>query len=146
MKIIEAAVALFLSTSSYNGPIPTTEIYCMARAVYYESRGEPLLGQHAVAYVVLNRMEKEHYPDNACEVIYQPAQFSGLTPHTPINENSPAWRSAVQVALLSYTRFVEDPTAGATLFYNPRKVKKPKWRAIPTVKISNHIFLRENHA
>lgn len=39
--------------------------------VYYEARGEPLLGQYAVAEVTMNRVASERYPDTVCEVVYQ---------------------------------------------------------------------------
>jgi spore germination cell wall hydrolase CwlJ-like protein len=46
---------------------------CLANAVYFESRGEPVRGQIAVAQVVMNRVFSEFYPDNVCDVVYQNA-------------------------------------------------------------------------
>ncbi len=46
---------------------------CMADAVYFEARGEPLRGQMAVAQVVLNRVFSGRYPDDVCGVVYQNA-------------------------------------------------------------------------
>jgi hypothetical protein len=46
---------------------------CIADAVYFEARGEPLRGQMAVAQVVLNRVFSGRYPDNVCGVVYQNA-------------------------------------------------------------------------
>jgi hypothetical protein len=46
---------------------------CIADAVYFEARGEPLPGQMAVAQVVLNRVFSGRYPDNVCGVVYQNA-------------------------------------------------------------------------
>jgi hypothetical protein len=46
---------------------------CIADAVYFEARGEPLRGQEAVAQVVLNRVFSGRYPDNVCDVVYQNA-------------------------------------------------------------------------
>ena len=39
---------------------------CLADAIYFESRGEPVRGQIAVAQVILNRAFSGHYPDNVC--------------------------------------------------------------------------------
>jgi spore germination cell wall hydrolase CwlJ-like protein len=47
------------------------EMECLARAIYFEARGEPEKGQEAVALVVLNRVKNEHYPDTVCDVVYQ---------------------------------------------------------------------------
>lgn len=46
---------------------------CLADAVYFESRGEPLRGQIAVAQVVMNRVFSGYYPTDVCGVVYQNA-------------------------------------------------------------------------
>jgi len=46
---------------------------CLADAVYFEARGEPLRGQVAVAQVVMNRVFSGYYPNNVCGVVYQNA-------------------------------------------------------------------------
>jgi spore germination cell wall hydrolase CwlJ-like protein len=44
---------------------------CLAAAVYFEARGEPVRGQIAVAQVVLNRVFSGYYPTTVCGVVYQ---------------------------------------------------------------------------
>jgi spore germination cell wall hydrolase CwlJ-like protein len=44
---------------------------CLAEAVYFESRGEAVRGQMAVAQVVLNRAFSGFYPTTVCGVVYQ---------------------------------------------------------------------------
>lgn len=44
---------------------------CLAQAVYFEARGEPLIGQVAIAEVILNRVHSRRYPDTACKVVFQ---------------------------------------------------------------------------
>ena len=46
---------------------------CLANAVYFESRSEPVRGQIGVAQVVLNRVFSEYYPGDVCGVVYQNA-------------------------------------------------------------------------
>jgi hypothetical protein len=46
---------------------------CIADAVYFEARGEPLRGQMAVAQVIMNRVFSGYYPNNVCGVVYQNA-------------------------------------------------------------------------
>jgi hypothetical protein len=46
---------------------------CLADAVYFEARGEPLRGQMAVAQVIMNRVFSGYYPKNVCGVVYQNA-------------------------------------------------------------------------
>jgi spore germination cell wall hydrolase CwlJ-like protein len=44
---------------------------CLAEAVYFESRGEKVRGQIAVAQVVMNRVFSGYYPNTVCGVVYQ---------------------------------------------------------------------------
>jgi spore germination cell wall hydrolase CwlJ-like protein len=44
---------------------------CLAEAVYFEARGEPVRGQIAVAQVVVNRAFSGYYPVTVCGVVYQ---------------------------------------------------------------------------
>jgi spore germination cell wall hydrolase CwlJ-like protein len=46
---------------------------CLAEAVYFEARGEPVRGQIAVAQVVMNRVFSGFYPTTVCGVVYQNA-------------------------------------------------------------------------
>jgi spore germination cell wall hydrolase CwlJ-like protein len=57
------------STSETTGK--KTEFQCLAEAIYFEARGEPMGGQIAVAQVILNRVEHPAYPETICDVVYQ---------------------------------------------------------------------------
>jgi spore germination cell wall hydrolase CwlJ-like protein len=46
---------------------------CLANAIYFEARGEPVRGQIAVAQVVMNRVFSGYYPHDVCGVVYQDA-------------------------------------------------------------------------
>jgi spore germination cell wall hydrolase CwlJ-like protein len=47
----------------------TAAATCLAAAVYFEARGEPIDGQIAVAETVMNRVEDRRFPDNVCDVV-----------------------------------------------------------------------------
>lgn len=53
----------------------SSEVRCLAQAVYHEARGEPESGQWAVASVILNRVDSHQYPDTVCEVVFQNAHL-----------------------------------------------------------------------
>jgi N-acetylmuramoyl-L-alanine amidase len=53
--------------------IDKRQIDCMAQALYHEARGETVLGQVAVAQVIINRAHARVYPDTICTVVYQNA-------------------------------------------------------------------------
>ncbi|WP_034467630.1 cell wall hydrolase, partial [Afipia sp. P52-10] len=60
------AERLGLDTKAYNKAAK-----CLAEAVYFEARSEPIRGQIAVAQVVVNRVFSGYYPTNVCGVVYQ---------------------------------------------------------------------------
>jgi len=51
------------------------ELDCLAKNIYYESRGEPEAGQFMVAFVTHNRVKDSRWPSTYCKVVYQPGQF-----------------------------------------------------------------------
>lgn len=51
--------------------LPPQQFDCLARAVYWEARGEPIEGQLEVAHVVLNRVRDERFPNTPCAVVHQ---------------------------------------------------------------------------
>lgn len=59
------------------------ELLCIAMAVYWEARGEPVAGQIAVAQVVMNRVNDSRYPSDACSVVYD-AQYYPWRSDVPI--------------------------------------------------------------
>ncbi|WP_419584734.1 cell wall hydrolase, partial [Thiolapillus sp.] len=75
------------------------DIECLAQNIYHEARGEPVAGQVAVAYVVLNRVARQIRGTDVCEVVWAPHQFSWTRHPTPIRDGQ-AWRQAWQIATL----------------------------------------------
>ncbi len=120
------------------------EMMCLAQAVYFESRGEPLDGQLAVAKVVINRAESPRFPDDYCSVVTQRAQFSfvrgGRIPAP--NHGSAAWQRATAIARIAH-RDLWDSPADDALFFHATHVR-PRWagRMTTRARIDNHIFYR----
>lgn len=56
-----------------NGKARVKAEKCLANAVYFESRDEPVRAQIAVAQVVMNRVFSPFYPKDVCGVVYQNA-------------------------------------------------------------------------
>jgi N-acetylmuramoyl-L-alanine amidase len=126
-----------------NAPLDT-ETNCLATAVYFESRGESLEGQLAVAHVVMNRAASGRYPPDWCSVVKQPAQFSfvqrGQFPQA--NTDSDAWKKAEAVAELAAANIVPS-IAPDVLWYHANYVA-PSWRhnLQEVEQIGAHIFYR----
>ena len=73
---------------------------CLALAVYHEARGEPLIGQKAVAEVVMNRVASDRFPDTICGVVMQPKQFSFVSTNgwAGIPTDPDVWADAVNIS------------------------------------------------
>jgi len=132
-------------------------ISCMALAVYFEARNQPLAGQLAVAHVIANRVASEHYPNTVCEVIRQGPTYASGHPRKHRCQFSfwcdgkaetihdyGSWQTAVQISIAvgdtSSPRI--DVSEGAT-HYHTTEVS-PQWRYTMkvTVKIGHHIFYK----
>ena len=119
------------------------ELKCLASAVYFESKGEPLEGQLAVAEVILNRVESPKFPDTICGVVKQRSQFSfvhgGHIPSAPTSSH--AWRTAVAIALIAKNDLA-DSAVSTALFFHATYVR-PGWRGLTRMaSVGNHIFYR----
>lgn len=135
------------------------DLHCLATAVYYESRNEAVLGQLAVAEVVLNRVRHRLYPNNVCAVVYEgtdrstglsiygtnmSCQFSftcdGSERRFPVRGRP--WETAQQVAAHAMMGFSESVTQDATHYH--ANYVSPYWapRLVHTRTIGAHIFYR----
>jgi len=126
------------------GPELDEQGQCLATAVYFESMGEPLEGQLAVAQVVINRARSGRYPSSWCAVVKQKAQFSfvraGRFPR--IDPGCNAWRKARAIAAIAANSLAQMLPADV-LWYHADYVA-PSWgRRLNRVnKIGAHIFYR----
>jgi spore germination cell wall hydrolase CwlJ-like protein len=127
-----------------------SQVRCLAENIYYESRGESLQGQVAVAKVTLTRLD-EGYARTVCGVVKQKlvnnvCQFSWVCDGTLSRPHGHSWTQAIGIAVLAINDGdkVEDPTNGATHFHATYINWQPGWkRAKDSVnKIGNHIFYR----
>ncbi len=115
---------------------------CLAGAIYFESKGEPLSGQLAVAQVILNRVKSGRFPADICGVVTQRGQFSfvrgGRIP--AIDEARTTWRTAVAVARVAIDK-AWDTVAGTALYFNARG-RSPGAGIRRIAVIGNHFFYR----
>ena len=121
---------------------------CLAEAIYFEARSEPVTGQAAVAQVVLNRVRSGLYPSNVCGVVYQNrhrylgCQFSFACEGKSLRITEPGpWQQAVRVAKdVTEGKTYLSGVGGATHYH--ANYVKPTWsrRLQKMEKIGTHIF------
>ena len=102
-----------------------TALLCLQLAIYHEARGEPELGQIAVAQVILNRVSSEPFPDTPCGVVYQPRQFSFIGKQLLMNDKQSA-RKAYHIAKRVYNRNTVNPIGSRkyfSLFCNKKSLR-----------------------
>jgi spore germination cell wall hydrolase CwlJ-like protein len=124
------------------GAALNAEGHCLAGAVYFESKGESLAGQLAVARVVMARAKSGRFPGSLCGVVYQKSQFSFVRGASMpnIDKGSQNWRNAVAVTKIALDNAWKSPVEGA-LFFHARRVS-PGWRLTRLGTVDNHIFYR----
>lgn len=118
------------------------DIECLALNVYHEARGEPILGQIAVAKVTINRFERSN--NTICEIVYRRGQFSWTSKpqRRPVGN---AWKQAQVIAWLVITQpeLVNDPTNGSLYFHSSRMTPHEFRNFQRVVTIGNHKFYKE---
>lgn len=125
------------------------QVKCLAENIYYESRGESLQGQIAVAKVTLTRLD-EGYARTVCGVVKQRnpngCQFEWVCTGTASSPAGSLWTQAVGIAALVIhsPTAVEDPTNGATHFHATYINWQPGWKRVKdsVQHIGNHVFYR----
>ena len=123
-----------------------SERHCMALAMYWEARGEGVVGMQAVGEVVLNRVEDQRFPGSACAVVKQggerpPCQFSWWCDgRSDYPADQVRWREALQVVDSLYTHQTREITRGALFFHNT--AVRPNWKYQRVATIGNHVFYK----
>ncbi|NGR07255.1 cell wall hydrolase [bacterium SGD-2] len=128
------------------------ELECLARAIYFEARGEPVKGQEAVALVIMNRVKSKHYPNTVCGVVYQgvnrkrACQFSfACDGKSDVIREKAAYKTARQIAsdvLACGQNECDKPTPLTRSTHYHADHVKPRWasKLQRTGKVGRHVF------
>ena len=137
------------------------QLECLSKNIYFEARSEGALGQRAVAWVTLNRVESERFPDTICEVVHQARRDASGNPlrhqcqfswycdgKSDRIANQEKYQEAIRMAELVLARYGvhPDPTEGAVMYH--AVYVNPYWTDsfVRTTQIDTHIFYSENGA
>lgn len=120
----------------YTPILEMSEVTCLSRAIWSESRGEKVEGQLAVAKTILVRKSHPHWPDTICGVIYEKHQFENI--HRAFSNNH---TDLLAKKILTNPQILER-FPPFTHFWSG--VKVPHWAKNKTfIKIGNHYFLEQ---
>ncbi|MDD9270349.1 spore cortex-lytic enzyme [Paenibacillus sp. GCM10023248] len=123
---------------SNNLGLSEQDINLMANAVHGEARGEPYVGQVAVAAVILNRVKSASFPNTVSGVIFQPGAFTAVADGQIWLTPNESTKKAVRDALSGW-----DPTGGCIYYFNPATATSKWIWSRPQVKtIGKHIFCK----
>lgn len=137
------------------------QVICLAKNIYFESRGDNFAGQIAVADVTMNRAANRNYPDTVCAVVQQgkqdrkgnmlknQCQFSwycdGKPDTIPNKETNDQWLQALDLASnMYYNKKWRGLTDGATHYH--ASYVAPAWKSSLKLvgRIGEHIFYRQD--
>lgn len=114
------------------------DIKLMANAVHGESRGEPYVGQVAVASVILNRTKSPTFPNTVSGVIFEPRAFTAVADGQIWLTPDETSKRAVIDAINGW-----DPTGNALYYFNPETATSDWiWSRPQIKKIGKHIFCK----
>lgn len=123
---------------------------CLATAIYFEARGEPIKGQQAVAQVIMNRVRSPLFPDTVCGVVYQGqfqkagCQFSfACDGIADVPRDAQQWAVAVRISKQVTEGKVWLPEIGYATHYHATYVR-PDWIPIMSkiTQVGRHVFYK----
>ncbi len=140
------------ATAAAATEVNAAERELFALNLYHEARSEGRDGMVAVAWVVLNRIDSEAFPDSITAVINEPTRRGcqwGWTcdgrSDTPTEQDKWEMAQEVTASMLDGAR-PGDPTGGAIAFHETFRAT-PTWLqrgATRTFTLNNHHFYRLN--
>lgn len=113
-----------------------SSLICLALTIYHEARGEPLVGQQAVAEVVLNRVKKRD--KSVCEVVYEPKQFSWSNSKGLPKPNE-HWDSSVKLARSYLDGDRQTSITNGAQYFHTNSIPL-NCKAKNVKRIGNHVF------
>lgn len=119
-----------------SNPYSEEDVRLMAMAVYGEARGEPYIGQVAVAAVILNRVQDDRFPNTVAGVIFEPRAFTAV-------DDGQFWQEPDETAYRAVYDAINgwDPTSNALFYFNPDTATSAWIWSRPQIKrIGKHIF------
>jgi len=139
-KIFALVSCLFMFTTgalAHDAAKPLTREEPIVRMLLQGAANEPLSGMLAVAGVVLDRVDDPRWPNTKGDVVYQPAQFQGMTKKLRKYTAAQLERARKAVTLAEAGQRI----CGKSFWYHPKQTN-PKWHRTLQLRcgIGNLVF------
>lgn len=120
----------------------------LALVIWREARGESYECQLAVAYTVINRVERpaKGWGQGVLGVLFHPWAFSSVTdPHdvqlTRWPSEGPTWDACLKAAAGALFKLEPNPVPDAVYYHSfPQQTPPKEWGAVQLVKKLDHIW------
>ena len=133
-----------------------SDVECLTEAVYFEARGEPFIGQLAVANVIMERVRDHRFPTTVCKVVHAGRYWEGNPVRNrcafsywcdgkpEIMKEKQAHKTAQDVARMAINGVMYEEVQGAT-FYHASYVM-PYWiKELDFItRVCKHLFYYYN--
>jgi spore germination cell wall hydrolase CwlJ-like protein len=128
------------------------ELRVLTEAIYFEARSEYWVGQEAVGFVIMNRVNAPGFPKTIKEVVYEDADKPNRCQFSYVCDGKSekirdiiAWEACLVSAQHVYYHVSIDPTYGSTFYVNA-KVSNNQYffkNLSFAKKIGSHSFYKE---
>lgn len=131
------------------------QVWCIAKAVFFESRGEPERGMILTAQVIINRTKSKQWPDTPCEVVYQPSNnpnkpklcqftFTCVSQGVKLEDDVDSWNKALDIAYKIRYNLYKGYWSKADHYH--ADYVSPSWRSKLryTGRVGKHLYYASN--
>ena len=118
----------------------SSDLRCLATAIYHEAGHRGLDGQLAVGRVIIARTKSGRFPTSYCGVVMQRSQFSFVRHHRlpHIDAKSKYWKNAVAVAEIAHEGRLQSRAEGALFFHSA--TINPRWKRSRIAEVDGNVF------
>lgn len=127
-------------------PYTEDELYCLARVVFGEAKGESVRGKRLVAMTVINRALSSQYASDLCRVVQQDQQFHGYlaSMNLAVKADFDAFIDSYSIARETLKTYVYAPNSERSILFFHADYVRPAWaRSMERAFVEGrHIFYR----
>lgn len=144
-RVLKRRANINISYTNERIKYTSLDVFCLAKNIYHEARGQGDLGMYAVAQVTINRLYSRNWGSTVCDVVMSPMQFSWANDKS-IRWKHPSgqsWEQSKSMAENVLSKGLRIKGLQDALFYHANYVN-PRWASerYLIATIGDHIFYK----